>query len=38
MRHPTLGVTLEDLWRRFPREEHPLVAVELGWPAAERQR
>lgn len=38
MRHPTLGVTLEDLWRRFPREEHPLVAVELGWPAAGRQR
>lgn len=34
MRHPTLGVTLEELWHRFPREAHPLEAVDLGWPAA----
>ena len=34
--HPTLGVTLGELWRNFTQVEHPLVAVELGWPAVER--
>lgn len=34
MRHPTLGATLEQLWREFPREAHPLEAVDLDWPAA----
>lgn len=31
--HPTLGVTLGELWRNFAQVEHPLEAVELGWPA-----
>lgn len=31
--HPTLGVTLADLWRNFAQEGHRLEAVELGWPA-----
>jgi len=35
--HPTLGVTLGELWRNFTQVEHPLVAVELGWPAPERR-
>lgn len=34
MRHPTLGVPLQDLWRQFPRDAHALEPVELGWPAA----
>jgi len=34
--HPTLGVTLGELWRNFTQVEHPLVAVELGWSAVER--
>ena len=34
--HPTLGVTLGELWRNFTQVEHPLVAVDLGWPAGER--
>jgi 2-amino-4-hydroxy-6-hydroxymethyldihydropteridine diphosphokinase len=37
MRHPTLGVTLEDLWRDFPRDAHALSTVDLGWPAAVSQ-
>jgi len=31
-RHPTLGVTLAELWRNFVQTDHPLQAVELGWP------
>lgn len=31
--HPTLGVTLEDLWRDFAQREHPLEAVDLDGPA-----
>jgi 2-amino-4-hydroxy-6-hydroxymethyldihydropteridine diphosphokinase len=34
--HPTLSVTLGELWRNFTQVEHPLVAVDLGWPAGER--
>lgn len=30
--HPTLGVTLAELWREFARAEHPLEVVDLGWP------
>lgn len=33
--HPTLGVTLAELWQAFDQGGHPLVAVELGWPAPE---
>jgi 2-amino-4-hydroxy-6-hydroxymethyldihydropteridine diphosphokinase len=32
--HPTLGVTLADLWRNFAQDGHALEAVPLGWPAA----
>ena len=32
MRHPTLGVTLAELWRDFAQQDHPLEPVELGWP------
>jgi 2-amino-4-hydroxy-6-hydroxymethyldihydropteridine diphosphokinase len=32
--HPTLGVTLADLWRNFAQEGHVLEPVELQWPAA----
>jgi 2-amino-4-hydroxy-6-hydroxymethyldihydropteridine diphosphokinase len=31
--HPTLGVTLAALWRGFAQGDHPLEAVDLGWPA-----
>jgi 2-amino-4-hydroxy-6-hydroxymethyldihydropteridine diphosphokinase len=31
--HPTLGVTLAELWRNFARGDHPLVAVDLEWAA-----
>jgi 2-amino-4-hydroxy-6-hydroxymethyldihydropteridine diphosphokinase len=31
--HPTLGVTLAELWQGFERESHPLEAVEIGWRA-----
>jgi len=31
-RHPVLGVTLEELWRNFRQDEHPLEAVPLEWP------
>jgi 2-amino-4-hydroxy-6-hydroxymethyldihydropteridine diphosphokinase len=33
VRHPTLGVTLAELWRNFEQQDHPLVRVEIGWPA-----
>jgi 2-amino-4-hydroxy-6-hydroxymethyldihydropteridine diphosphokinase len=31
--HPTLGLTLAELWRNFAQDEHPMVAVELEWTA-----
>jgi 2-amino-4-hydroxy-6-hydroxymethyldihydropteridine diphosphokinase len=34
--HPTLGVTLAELWRNFAQDEHPMVAVELEWVAPGR--
>ena len=34
--HPTLGVTLAELWRNFAQAGHPLVAVDLEWPAPGR--
>jgi 2-amino-4-hydroxy-6-hydroxymethyldihydropteridine diphosphokinase len=34
--HPTLGVTLAELWRNFAQVGHPLVAVDLEWPAPGR--
>lgn len=35
--HPTLGVTLAELWRGFGQSEHPLEVVDLGWPAGARR-
>lgn len=29
--HPTLGVTLGELWSRFDREAHPLQCVDIGF-------
>ncbi len=34
MRHPTLGLTLEELWREFPREAHAMHPVALAAAAA----
>jgi len=34
--HPTLGVTLADLWRNFEQGEHPLVAEVLDGSSAGR--
>ena len=30
--HPTLRRTLADLWRDFPRDGHPMRAVDIVWP------
>lgn len=30
--HPTLGVTLAELWHGFEHASHPLEAVDIGWP------
>jgi 2-amino-4-hydroxy-6-hydroxymethyldihydropteridine diphosphokinase len=30
--HPTLRITLAELWRDFAQQDHPLKPVELGWP------
>jgi 2-amino-4-hydroxy-6-hydroxymethyldihydropteridine diphosphokinase len=30
--HPTLGCTLDELWRDFARDGHPLQVVDIGWP------
>jgi 2-amino-4-hydroxy-6-hydroxymethyldihydropteridine diphosphokinase len=35
--HPTLGLTLGQLWRNYAQGGHPLVAVDLGWPAPGRK-
>jgi 2-amino-4-hydroxy-6-hydroxymethyldihydropteridine diphosphokinase len=32
-RHPTLGKTLDALWRDFARNGHAMHAVDIGWPA-----
>ena len=34
VRHPTLGLTIGELWSRFDRDAHPLRAVELPAAAA----
>ena len=34
--HPTLGVTLAELWRNFAQDEHPMTAVDLEWVAPGR--
>jgi 2-amino-4-hydroxy-6-hydroxymethyldihydropteridine diphosphokinase len=31
--HPTLGVTLAELWQGFERGSHPLEVVAIGWRA-----
>lgn len=32
--HPTLGVTLAELWREFPQQRHPLRIVPFDWSPA----
>jgi len=31
LRHPTLGLTLGELWQRFDRAAHPMQPVEIDW-------
>lgn len=31
LRHPTLGLTLGELWQRFDRAVHPMQPVEIDW-------
>ena len=31
LRHPTLGLTLGELWQRFDRDAHAMQVVDLGW-------
>lgn len=33
--HPTLGRTLAELWHDFPRDEHPMHIVDIGWSGGE---
>ncbi len=32
LRHPTLGLTMRELWQRFDRARHPMVEVQLDGP------
>jgi 2-amino-4-hydroxy-6-hydroxymethyldihydropteridine diphosphokinase len=32
--HPTLGVTIAELWSRFDQAAHPMQRIALPWPAA----
>jgi 2-amino-4-hydroxy-6-hydroxymethyldihydropteridine diphosphokinase len=34
LRHPTLGLTMGELWQRFDREAHAMQAIALAWPGA----
>jgi 2-amino-4-hydroxy-6-hydroxymethyldihydropteridine diphosphokinase len=36
VRHPTLGLTMAELWQRFDRDAHAMQAVDLGWPSVGR--
>ncbi len=36
--HPTLGVSLGELWRRFDQTGHPMQAIDIGWRAAAPRR
>jgi len=31
LRHPTLGLTLGELWQRYDRAAHPMQPVEIDW-------
>jgi 2-amino-4-hydroxy-6-hydroxymethyldihydropteridine diphosphokinase len=33
LRHPTLGLTMSELWQRFDRDAHAMQVVDLAWPA-----
>jgi 2-amino-4-hydroxy-6-hydroxymethyldihydropteridine diphosphokinase len=35
VRHPTLGLTMGELWRRFDRDAHAMQPIELGWQAGD---
>ena len=32
LRHPTLALTIRELWESFDRDAHAMQPVELGWP------
>jgi 2-amino-4-hydroxy-6-hydroxymethyldihydropteridine diphosphokinase len=32
LRHPTLGLTMRELWERFDRDGHPMQVIDLGAP------
>ncbi len=34
VRHPTLGLTIAELWSRFDQAAHPMRRIALPWPAA----
>ena len=34
LHHPTLGLTVGELWQRFDRDAHAMQAVDLAWPAS----
>ncbi len=36
VRHPTLGLTMAELWQRFDRDAHAMQAVDIGWPSRGR--
>lgn len=36
--HPTLGLTLGELWRAFEQDTHPMQVVDIDWRAAESTR
>lgn len=33
LRHPTLGLSMAELWQRFDRDAHAMRPIDLGWPA-----
>lgn len=36
LRHPTLGLTMRELWQRFDRAAHPMQEIDLGLLSGER--
>jgi 2-amino-4-hydroxy-6-hydroxymethyldihydropteridine diphosphokinase len=34
LRHPTLRLTMDELWQHFDRDAHAMEVVDLAWPAA----
>ena len=38
LRHPTLKLTMRELWKRFDRDAHPMQEIDLGEPPAAPRR